>query len=261
MKKAILLAAYGASEPKSKDGLRHFEHLCRQEFPGWPARWAFTSALARERMASQRRKSDSLAKALMRLRFEGFEAVCVQPLQVIPGKEHCEARATVRKIAQTTGLLCRVGAPLMAVPEDVGRLSRALAANFPRERAPGEDIVLMGHGARHSSVSLYAELAENIARMDPRAHVGAMSGSPALEDILPELSSRRVWLLPLLSLVGRHALRDMAGDEESSWKSRIEACGHICQPALKGLAECDAMARIWLANLREAASELERDGE
>lgn len=37
-----------------------------------------------------------------------------------------------------------------------------------------------------------------------------MNGAVSLEDILPRLTSSRVWLMPLLSVVGRHALQDMA---------------------------------------------------
>jgi sirohydrochlorin cobaltochelatase len=55
--------------------------------------------------------------------------------------------------------------------------------------------------------------------------------------------------LPLLSVIGRHALRDLAGPEEQSWKSRFEAAGVACTPVLKGSAEYSGFIQIWLDHL------------
>ena len=93
--------------------------------------------------------------------------------------------------------------------------------------------------------------------MDNTIFIGTLSGERRLEQILPLLSSRRVWLLPLLSLIGGHALRDMAGDHADSWKSRINLNKHECVPVLKGLSQSTAVVQIWLDNLAKALDELE----
>ena len=92
--------------------------------------------------------------------------------------------------------------------------------------------------------------------LDSRVHVGAMNGAVKLESILPNLASRRVWLMPLLSVVGRHALEDMAGENGHSWRSRIEAQGHQCLPVLMGTAEYADVAEIWLRHLEDAVQSL-----
>ena len=74
--------------------------------------------------------------------------------------------------------------------------------------------------------------------------------------LLPRLTSRRVWLMPLLSVVGRHTLEDMAGDAPDSWRSRIEAAGHTCAPVVRGTAEYRAFADIWLRHLEDAVAAL-----
>jgi sirohydrochlorin cobaltochelatase len=87
-----------------------------------------------------------------------------------------------------------------------------------------------------------------------------MSDALALPQILEELHARRirhVWLLPLLSIIGRHALRDLAGQEEQSWKSRFEAADIACTPVLKGSAEYPGLIRIWLDHLERALRALE----
>ena len=198
MKRAILLVAFGASSAQGQSALKNFDARVRARFPGLPVRWAYTSLLLRERLAKARQKSDSVLKALRRLGFEKFTEVAVQPLQTIPGREHAEVCAAVDEVAAQEGLVCRVGASLLAEPEDVAQAALALTRHLPPERAPGEDVVLMGHGARHAAVARYGDLAQAVSALDPRVHVGTMNGAVVLEDILPRLTSKRVWLMPLL---------------------------------------------------------------
>ena len=114
----------------------------------------------------------------------------------------------------------------------------------------------MGHGSRQQAVTAYAALAGAVQALDARVHVGTMSGALELDALLPRLTSRRVWLMPLLSVVGRHTLEDMAGDAPDSWRSRIEAAGHACAPVVRGTAEYRAFADIWLRHLEDAVAAL-----
>ncbi|WP_092153300.1 sirohydrochlorin cobaltochelatase [Desulfovibrio legallii] len=256
MKRAILLVAFGASSAQGQNALKGFDALVRQRYPGVPVRWAFTSLLLRERLALARQKSDSVFKAMSRLGFERFTHVAVQPLQTIPGSEHEQVCAAVAEAAAPHGLVCRVGAPLLQSPADVQEAARALVRHLPAERAPHEDVVCMGHGARHAAVGRYADLDQAVRALDPRVHVGTMNGAALLEDILPRLASSTVWLMPLLSVVGRHALRDMAGAQAQSWRSRIESDGRRCRPVLLGTAEYAGFAELWLRHLEAAAQPL-----
>lgn len=257
MKRAILLVAFGASGLRAQEALRGFDLRVRRNHPGVPVRWAYTSLLLRERLAQARQKSDSVAKALLRLQFERFTHVAVQPLQTIPGGEHADVRGVLDEVAQSTGMILRLGAPLLNSPQDVLAAARAVAQHAPEERQPGEDVLLMGHGARHEAVSRYEDLASAVYALDPHIHVGAMSGPRELANLLPRLTSSRVWLMPLLSVIGRHALQDMAGQQETSWRSRLEAAGHTCCPVLRGTAEYAGFADIWLRHLGEAVAALD----
>jgi sirohydrochlorin cobaltochelatase len=253
MKRAILLAAFGASDTQGQTSLKNFDARVRARFPGIPVRWAYTSVVLRERLVLTRKKSDSTGKALRRLAFERFEEIVVQPLQTIAGKEYTELCAAAREVAQSAGIVCGIGKPLLAANDDVREAAVAVVRHLPETRCPVEDVVLMGHGARHAAVARYGDLAGAVYALDSRVHVGAMNGGTALEEILPRLSAARVWLMPLLSVVGRHALQDMAGEGETSWRSRIEATGRSCIPVLKGMAEYTGFAEIWLRHLEEAA--------
>ena len=255
---AILLAAFGASNIQGQHSLENFDARVRGCFPGVPVRWAYTSGALRERLVqAARRKSDSAVKALRRLAFERFESIAVQPLQTIAGKEHAELCAGVREVAMSAGIVCLTGEPLLATNEDVRAAAGAILRHLPEMRQPGEDVILMGHGARHEAVARYGDLAAAVYSLDRHVHVGAMNGGTMLEDLLPRLVSARVWLMPLLSVVGRHALQDMAGEQDTSWRARIEATGRTCVPVLKGMAEYPGLAEIWLRHLENVVRALQ----
>ena len=256
MKTAILLVAYGTSSPQGRGSLRQFDAWVRERFPGICVRWALSSELLRTRLTRARQKNDSVLKALRRLCLENFTHVAVQPLQIIPGSEHTDVRADADEAGRLDGLHVSIGTPLLACDEDIRAAAQAVLAHLPEERRADEDVVLMGHGSRKQAVTAYAALAGAVQALDARVHVGTMSGALELEALLPRLTSRRVWLMPLLSVVGRHTLEDMAGDAPDSWRSRIEAAGHTCAPVVRGTAEYRAFADIWLRHLEDAVAAL-----
>jgi sirohydrochlorin cobaltochelatase len=56
-------------------------------------------------------------------------------------------------------------------------------------------------------------------------------------------------------VAGDHALNDMAGDDEESWKSVLSAKKYQVIAVLKGLGSNDAFARIFVNHIRDAAKE------
>jgi len=63
--------------------------------------------------------------------------------------------------------------------------------------------------------------------------------------------------MPFMSVAGDHAKNDMAGDEDDSWKSILSKAGYECKPVLKGTAEYDSFAKIWVSHLGETLSHFE----
>ncbi len=269
MKKGILLAAFGSGTPQGQSTLRLFDERVRALFPGVPVRWAFTSVVMRNRLAAARQKTDSVQKALRKMWFEKYTHVAVQSLHSIPGAEYADLLADVEDMravedrpegfAQAT-----VGAPLLDADGDIRRAAAALLTHLPPERAPGDACVFMGHGTWHEGESRYGALSAQVREHDPLVHIGTMDGACTIDDILPRLSEvgvRRVWLLPLLSVVGRHAMRDMAGDTPDSWRSRIVGAGMGCMPVLRGTAEYGGFVDIWLDHLGVAFRALDTSGD
>ena len=298
-KTGILLVAYGSASHPGALALRGVTEKARAAFSGIPVRWAFTSPRMRSRLAEGGKKTDSVYKALCRMRFEGFSHVAVQSLHVISGIEYDILLQEVDKAKAGDGPSCiAVGRPLLGDSLDIPRVAEALVAHLPLESSPDDAIVCVGHGsgvkragehAFHTaeneggSESLggalsesarrdvppavpngYEALAAAVRKKDSRVLIGSLAGEPGLEAILARLAVsgiHKVWLMPLLAVVGKHAEEDLAGAGENSWRGRMEAAGFSCIPVLRGAAEYEGFLRIWLSHLAEAMQRLEGEGE
>lgn len=257
MKRGILLVAYGSANLRGTTALKLVQARAEARFR-LPVRWAFTSESMRLRLALSRTKSDSVLKALNRMRFERYTHVAVQSLHLIPGEEYAAVAEDCCLAAADSPFQVSLGSPILASSPAIKTAAETLLRHLSPLRNPDEPVLCMAHGSRQDACApLYAEWADAVHRLDSRVHIACMVSGAPLEDVLPLLKaqapvSRRVWLLPLLSLVGRHTLEDMAGVSSRSWKSRIEALGLCCQAELRGLADDPAFIELWLDNLDSA---------
>jgi len=83
----------------------------------------------------------------------------------------------------------------------------------------------------------YLAVDAELAKLDPALRLACVEGEPRLDAVLPNLK-RRVRLVPFMIVAGDHALNDMS----VTWKSRLEAAGHVCSCVLHGLGELPAVA-------------------
>ena len=254
-KTGILLAAFGSSSPVGARILSAFEDKLRAVFSAMPVRWAFTSEHIRNRLEGQRIKSDSVAKAVSRMCHEKFTRIAIQPLHLIPGLEYAALCQEAEETAARFGVAVSTGLPLLHSPDDVARTGQALIGSLPQERGAADFVIFMGHGTYHKGDAGYGNLADYLASQDARVRLGTLEGALSLEAVLAHLAAakaQKVWLLPLLSVVGTHARHDMAGDHPESWKNRIASLGMECLPVLTGTAECPGCMDLWIEHAAEA---------
>lgn len=260
-KKGILLVAFGTTVPEATAALEHLDAQVKARFPGLPVHWAYSSRIVRDKLASTGVIKDSPATALAKMMDEGFTHVAVQSLHTIPGEEFHGLQKTVSAF---TGMpkgmdQIEVGMPLLASHEDMQACAEAIMATLPRERKAGEAVVLMGHGTHHPGNIYYPALQYYLNRLDPLILVGTVEGAPSLDDVRAELKKRKVrtvYLCPLMSVAGDHAMNDMAGDEDDSWKSVLTKDGLACVPVLRGTAASTAFTDIWIDHLQHAVERL-----
>lgn len=254
-KAGILIAAYGSSNMQSSQSIRNFQTRLEHYFDV-PVRLAFTSETLRKRLAHARTKSDSVLKALKKMEFERFTHVIVQSLHLIAGIEYHEVLADT-KLAESSGALSvSFGLPLLHQEQDADAVVHALTMLLPSEFQTDDVAIWMGHGTSHNAEQLYLTLSQKLHQSNPNLYSACMEGVYTLEQVINDLKKKetvhKVWLLPLLSVVGKHALCDMAGDEPSSWKNQIISNGYDCEPYLKGIAESKEIQDIWIKRIEQA---------
>ena len=260
-KPAILLVTFGTSVAGADAGYAQVEKLVRAAFPGVEVRWAYTSHIIRHKLAKQGRSLDSPALALARMGDEGFTAVAVQSLHVIPGEEYDGLVEVARALAGQPDCPQKiaVGDPLLVHPADLERVADIMLQSVPKERKKNEAVVFMGHGTPHLANAFYAAIQVEFWKKDPNAIVGTVEGSPSIDDVLSQCRAkglRKAWLLPLMSVAGDHAHNDMAGEEPDSWASVLKRAGIVTVPVFRGAAEIEAVDTVWVDHLRAAMEQL-----
>lgn len=258
-KKAILLVAFGTSDPEAAEAFKQVEKTARERFPGVEMRWAYTSRMIRAKLAKEGKLLDSPETAFAKLMDDGYTHVAVLSLHTIPGEEFHELYQNAHLFGQMAGGFQRVlvARPLLSSSEDMQTVAEALLKNIPGRKA-GDAVIFMGHGTEHHPAdAIYLAMNQVLQEFDSNAFVAAVEGRNSLENVIPKLKKRKVkkvFLVPLMSVAGEHAKNDMAGDEPDSWKSILTEKGFKCESILKGTAEIPEIVDVWLDHLKSAFS-------
>ena len=254
-KKAILLVHFGTTIESAQKTLKNIDQVFRKEFPKTEIRWAFSAKFIRKKLRKLGIHYDSPEQALAKLGEDGYKNIAVQSLHTIPGSEYTNLKYTVRAFNNMPKGTQNVvlGNPLLYSHTDMLKVSKALLANVSNKRKFKEAVLFMGHGSHHYANIFYPALQYYISKQDKNTYIGTVEGAPLLEDIIPELKERKIktiWLMPLMSVVGDHALNDLAGDEEDSWKSRLKKLGFNVKIYNKATADMPQILDIWVSHLR-----------
>ena len=252
-KVGILLVAFGSSEASAQVSFENIDKKVKTAYPNIPVRWAYTSHIIRTKLARQGKQLESPAVALAKMQDEKFTHVAVQSLHTIGGSEYHDLRRTVGAFKSMGGFQKIIlGYPLMATQDDMQRTVEAILATIPKQRKKSEAVVLMGHGTHHPSNAFYAALMFQLQLKDPNIFVGTVEGYPEVDlikGLMLQKNIKTAYLLPFMSVAGDHAKNDMASDEDDSWKSIFTQAGIKSIPVLKGTAEFDEFADIWVDHL------------
>ena len=250
----ILLVAFGSSLPRAQVSFENIDKKVKATYPGIPVRWAYTSTIIRKKLARQGKHLDSPEVALAKMQDEGFTHVAVQSLHTIGGSEYHDLRRTVGAFKFMGGFQRIIlGYPLLATQQDMERTVDAILNTIPVERKKSEAVVLMGHGTHHPSNAFYAALMFQLQLKDPNIFIGTVEGYPEVDlikELLLKQKIKKAYLMPFMSVAGDHAINDMAGNEDDSWKSVLTKAGIQCMPILKGTGEYDDFVNIWVDHLR-----------
>lgn len=264
-KNAVLLVAFGTTVPQALKAFDQIEKQVRQTFPQDEVRWAFTSKFIRKKLRKQGKHLEPPVVALAELLDDGYTNIVIASFQTLPGEEFHDLYQDVQAMKQTVdtrGVRLLVSWPLLSSRENMVAVTKALLKQVPKERQPGDAVVLMGHGSEHHpGDAVFAAMNYYSTTIDPNLFIGTVEGNPTLDDIIPKLEEKgikKVYLMPFMAVAGDHARNDMCGKEADSWKSMLQDRGFEVTCVMKGTAENPAIVEVWLDNIRKAHSHFEQ---
>lgn len=265
MKKAILVVSFGTThEDTRKVTIDAIEEKIKHSFVDYDMRRAYTSHIILRVLKNRDGiHVDTPEEALEKLKNEGYNEVIVQPLHVIPGVEFDYINNVVNRYKKSKAFEnIVVGRPLICfkgeeegVPDDYTVMVDALSKQLPQE----ETVILMGHGTNHIANAVYCCF-ESVLRDRgfKNVHVATVEGYPTLDRVIPNVvaeGSKEVILMPLMLVAGDHAKNDMAGEDEDSWKSILEAEGFKVKIYLHGLGENSDIQDIYIQHIKDVINE------
>ncbi len=252
MKEAILVVSFGTTFPETREkNIGAVLAAVRRACPGVPVAEAWTSGMIRRALAKRGEAVDDVPAALAKLRANGVTDVCVLPTHLLYGDEYDKMRAQLDGAAADFASI-RTAKPLLACDDDIRGVLRAVADGV--ETAPGEALVLMGHGTPHFCNTVYAAM-DYHAKAAGLEHVfvGTVEAFPDLDTLIAAVrraGCTAAALAPLMLVAGDHAHNDMASDDPESWKSRFTAAGLPARAVLRGLGEYPAVRDRYVAHLQ-----------
>lgn len=254
--KAILVVSFGTSVNETRAlTIDAIESAIRGAYPDYAVYRAWTSkSICAKLLKRDHVKIDSVTEAMIRMKADGIRDVIVQPTHVINGIENDAMKQDALEFAGEFRSI-RFGAPLLTNDADSEAIVKAVAGEFSSLKED-EMLVLMGHGTTHYANSIYAALDYRFKdRGYMNIFLGTVEAYPAIETLLRIASQRKpktVILAPFMIVAGDHALNDMSGDDEGSWRSRFEAAGFSVKCVLKGLGQYPAVHDMFIAHVAAA---------
>ena len=227
-RQAILVVSFGTSYNDSREkAIGAVERAVAEAFPAYEVRRAFTSQRIIDKLKKRDQRSiDNLKEALDRANQGRFERLAL-------------------------------GAPLLASEADLDAVIRAMAGELGGYDDGKTALCLMGHGTDAASNQVYQKMQDRmIAGGYANYYIGTVEAQPDLQAVIEKLGAQkhyqRAVLQPLMVVAGDHANQDMAGEEEDSWKSRLERAGYQVECRIRGLGEVEAIWKLYVAHVREA---------
>jgi len=251
----ILVVSFGTSILGTlKNCIEDTENEIKNEFKEYEVRRAFTSGIIIRKLKKQRGiYIDTVSEALDKMKDEGFSEVYVQPLHIMPGDEYDKVVRCINEYQESFSKLL-LGRPVLYRKNDYVIAARAFEKQLP-PFSENEAVVLMGHGSSHPSNSSYALFQYVLDDLEIKnTFVATVEGYPAIDNIIPKLKKNnieKVTLMPFMLVAGDHAINDMAGEDEDSWKQMLKSEGFEVNTYLHGLGENKAFQEIYVQHIRD----------
>ena len=258
----ILVVSFGTSYPDSLDNcIGAVENAIRASFPEDEVRRAFTSQVILRILKKRDNMEIAYVKdALERALSEDIREMVIQPTHLMDGLEYMKLMDVVEEYRQQFERIV-VAKPLLMDDSDFDAVASILADKTVMYDDGETAICFMGHGTEAKSNEIYRKLQEKFSEMGrENYYIGTVEAEPSLDEVISLLHGagiyKKVLLEPLMLVSGDHVHRDMAGDQEHSWKSRLEGEGYDVTCILEGIGQIPEIQQLYAAHTMEAVKRL-----
>lgn len=254
MKKAILLVSSGTSVLEALENTTNkLEKRLQEQYEDYKVYQAFSvqpivNMMQKKCPDTYFNVKDTLDKILE----DGAEELAILPFYMLKGTENERMREVVKEYEDKFASIT-IAKPLFHVKEDY---IKTLEAVFDvADMQEGEALMLVGHGTKHHDNTEYQNL-EYTAYTQGRRNVfvATLEGHQKTNLLMRKLElsgCKTVRLMPLLLVIGKHAMVDIAGDEDS-WKTKLLEAGYQVEVQMVGLGELDSIQDIFVEHFEEA---------
>ncbi len=251
-KTALLLIVFGTTVSRAEKAYRVLEERIRAVYPEEEFLTAYCSARVVRKLREAGRQVLTVEEALGHFAAEGVRRLRAFPAFLAMGEEFSAIESLLNSWERTMKI--EYPLPPLANPETLRSFVSALMLTLPERFEPGRGLLFMGHGHEDGRTDFaYAALGEELRKRNENVFVACVEGSLRLEDAvvrMKEAGIHHLTLRPLMIVAGDHAVNDLAGEDASSWKSRLEMDGFSTDEELKGLCEYPEIADYFAEGLR-----------
>lgn len=279
----LLVVSFGTSYNDSRvEDIKGIEDALKEAYPDWSVRRAFTAQIIINHVqARDGEVIDNMEQALDRAVENGVKNLVVQPTHLMHGAEYDEMAEMLEtyqdkfeSVAIAEPMLGEVGEDATVINEDKEAVAKAVAdaaiadAGYESMDAAAQEgaaFVFLGHGTSHTAKVSYSQMQTQMEELGYKnAFIGTVEGEPedtaceAIIEKVKEAGYKKVILRPLMVVAGDHANNDMAGAEEDSWKSMLEASGNFdsVEAQIAGLGRIDAVKQLYVEHTKAAMDSL-----
>lgn len=246
-KQAVAAVFFGTSIPSASKSYDMIEEEMRKVYPDIPVFRAYTSGKVRRKIGNE---VPSLPGLLRKLAEENYTKVSILAGFLSSGEMYHELLRDASAFKREMEI--RITRPPLSDIRSLREFIPCAVKLAERERNGAENVLFMGHGNSDGrSDFTYRILAEELKKQDPDHHLACVEGLPSLESVIPDLRPGRVLLVPFMLAAGDHAVNDMAGNQENSWKTFLTNRGFACKCILKGLGEEPLTAEYYAGQLKK----------
>lgn len=255
-KKGLLVVSFGTSYAETrKRTIDAIESSLQEAFEDRILYRAWTSRRILKKLEeTEGIHYDTIPEAMERMLSDGVTDLLVQPTHMLNGLENISMTELISEYRDRFSSI-RIGKPLLSGEKDLEDLTEVVIELFS-DLGDQDMLALMGHGSPHISEGIYEKLDDLFQKKGhPNICVGTVEHEPGFEGILKRAQRRRpekILLTPLMIVAGDHALNDLAGEGEDSWKSRLTRNGFETVSVLKGLGEYQSIHQLFISHAIQA---------